>query len=158
MALRDGVRAALPMTACMVRDYQQRSPFTSYANMARQCSGRKGSMVGCRAEKLVRAVEYIQDPLDTDLTVSGIAQAVRMSPRSLHQGVQRVYRPVALPVRRRCRVKKARELLTTGNFTSAKLTRQVGFADQSHLPVISKEFSAYLLRGCLSRRRPKIVV
>ena len=26
------------------------------------------------------------------------------------------------------------------------------------LPVISKEFSGYLLRGCLSRRRPKIVV
>ena len=29
---------------------------------------------------LVRAVAYIQDQLDTDLTVSGIAQAVGMSP------------------------------------------------------------------------------
>src|SRR5260221_6921267 len=31
-------------------------------------------------EKLMRAVEYIQDQLDTDLTVSGIAQAVYMTP------------------------------------------------------------------------------
>jgi hypothetical protein len=29
-------RAALPLTACMERDYQQRSPLISYANMARQ--------------------------------------------------------------------------------------------------------------------------
>jgi Bacterial regulatory helix-turn-helix proteins, AraC family len=35
---------------------------------------------GLPRKKLVRAVEYIQDQLDTDLTVSGIAQAVYMSP------------------------------------------------------------------------------
>jgi AraC family transcriptional regulator len=35
---------------------------------------------GLPREKLVRAVEYIQDQLDADLTVSGIAQAVYMSP------------------------------------------------------------------------------
>jgi hypothetical protein len=29
-------RPAMPLTGCMGRDYQQRSPFTSYANMARQ--------------------------------------------------------------------------------------------------------------------------
>jgi AraC family transcriptional regulator len=34
---------------------------------------------GLRREKLVRALEYIQDQLDTDLAVSGIAQAVGMS-------------------------------------------------------------------------------
>jgi AraC family transcriptional regulator len=35
---------------------------------------------GLPRDKLVRAVEYIRDQLDTDLTVSGIAQAVYMSP------------------------------------------------------------------------------
>src|SRR5258708_5430074 len=35
---------------------------------------------GLPRKKLVRAVEYIQDQLDTDLTVSGIAQAVCISP------------------------------------------------------------------------------
>ena len=34
---------------------------------------------GLPRAKLVRAVEYIQDQLDADLTVSGIAQAVSMS-------------------------------------------------------------------------------
>jgi AraC family transcriptional regulator len=31
-------------------------------------------------ENLVRAVDYIQDQLNTDLTVSGIAQAVGLGP------------------------------------------------------------------------------
>jgi AraC family transcriptional regulator len=35
---------------------------------------------GLSRERLVRAAEYIQDQLDTDLTVAGIAQAVYMSP------------------------------------------------------------------------------
>jgi AraC family transcriptional regulator len=42
--------------------------------------GPKKRYGGLPREKLVRAVEYIQDQLDTDLTVSGIAQAVCMSP------------------------------------------------------------------------------
>jgi AraC family transcriptional regulator len=84
-------------------------------------------------EKLVRAVEYIQDQLGTDLTVSGIAQAVYMSPyhftklfkestgHSPHQYVVDA------------RVKKAKELLTTGKFTISEVAHHVGFADQSHL-------------------------
>jgi len=43
-------RAAMLLIVCMGRHYQQPSPFTSYANTARQCSGRKDSMVGCRAK------------------------------------------------------------------------------------------------------------
>jgi AraC family transcriptional regulator len=82
---------------------------------------------------LVRAVEFIQDQLDTDLTVSGIAQAVGMSPyyftrlfkestgQSPHQYVVEA------------RVKKAKELLTTGKFTIGETAHRVGFVDQSHL-------------------------
>jgi hypothetical protein len=43
-------RPAMPLTGCMGKHYQQRSPLISYANMARQYQGRKGSMVGCRAK------------------------------------------------------------------------------------------------------------
>jgi AraC family transcriptional regulator len=81
----------------------------------------------------VRAVEYIQDQLDTDLTVSGIAQAVCMSPyhfmrlfkestgQSPHQYVIEA------------RVRKATELLTTGKLTISEAAHHVGFVDQSHL-------------------------
>jgi AraC family transcriptional regulator len=81
----------------------------------------------------VRAVEYIQDQLNTDLTVSGIAQAVGMSPyyfiklfkestgQSPHQYVVEA------------RVRKAKELLTTGKFTISEAAHHVGFVDQSHL-------------------------
>jgi AraC family transcriptional regulator len=88
---------------------------------------------GLPREKLVRAVEYIQDQLDTDLTVSGIAQAVGLSPdhfttlfkmstgQSPHQYVIEA------------RVRKAKELLTKGNFTISEAAYRVGFVDQSHL-------------------------
>src|SRR5258707_12370155 len=41
--------------------------------------GPKRQHGGLPRQKLARTVEYIQDQLDTDLTVSGIAQAVGMS-------------------------------------------------------------------------------
>jgi AraC family transcriptional regulator len=67
--------------------------------------------------KLVRAVEYSQDQLDTDLTVSGIAQAVGLSryyfTRLFKESTgQSPYQYVV-----DARVKKAKELLTTGKFT-----------------------------------------
>ena len=88
---------------------------------------------GLPREKLVRAVEYIQDQLDTDLTVSGIAQAVGMSPdhftRLFKEATgQSPYRYVV-----EARVRKAKELLTTGKFTISEAAHHVGFVDQSHL-------------------------
>ena len=88
---------------------------------------------GLPPEKLVRAVEYIQDQLDTELTVSGIAKAVYMSPhhfkRLFKQSTgQSPYQYVV-----EARVRKAKELLTTGKFTISEAAFHVGFADQSHL-------------------------
>jgi AraC family transcriptional regulator len=84
-------------------------------------------------EKLVRAVAYIQDQLDTDLTVSGIAQAVGMSPyhftRLFKESTGRTPYQYVVDAR----VKKAKELLTTGKFTISEVAYHVGFADQSHL-------------------------
>lgn len=88
---------------------------------------------GLSREKLMRAIEYIQDQLGTDLTVSGIARAVHMSPyhfsRLFKQSTgQSPYRYVI-----QARAKKARELLTSGKFSITAIAHRVGFADQSHL-------------------------
>jgi AraC-like DNA-binding protein len=103
-------------------------------------------------------LEYIQDQLDTDLTVSGIAQAVGMSPdhftrlfkestgQSPHQYVVEA------------RVRKAKELLTTGKFTISEAAFHVGFADQSHLTHHFKRVFGLPPKRLLSRRRPEIVV
>jgi AraC family transcriptional regulator len=95
--------------------------------------GPKRPYGGLPREKLVRAVEYIQDQLDTDLTVSGIAQAVGLSPdhftRLFKESTgQSPHRYVV-----EARVRKAKELLTTGKFTISEAAFHVGFADQSHL-------------------------
>ena len=109
-------------------------------------------------EKLLRAVEYIRDQLDTDLTVSGIAQAVYMSPyhftrlfkestgQSPHQYVVEA------------RVRKAKDLLTTGKFTISEAAYHVGFVDQSHLTRHFKRVFGLPPKRLLSRRRPESVL
>jgi AraC family transcriptional regulator len=109
-------------------------------------------------EKLARAVEYIQDQLDTDLTVSGIAQAVGMG----HDHFTRLFKkstgqsPHQYVVE--ARVRKAKELLTTGKFTISEAAYHVGFTDQSHLTRHFKRVFGLPPRRLLSRRRPQIVV
>jgi AraC family transcriptional regulator len=113
---------------------------------------------GLPREKLVRAVEYIQDQLDTDLTVSGIAQAVYMTPsyftRLFKESTgQSPYQYVV-----EARVRKAKDLLTTGKFTISEVAHHVGFADQSHLTRHFKRVFGLPPKRLLSRRRPQIVV
>ena len=108
------------LAVCLLREYAAGRPkLRRYGGLPRN--------------KLVRAVEYIQDQLDTDLTVSGIAQAVCISPyhfmrlfkestgQSPHQYVTEA------------RVRKAKELLATGKLTISEAAYRVGFVDQSHL-------------------------
>ena len=109
-------------------------------------------------EKLLRAVEYIRDQLDTDLTISEIAQAVYMSPyhftrlfkestgQSPHQYVVEA------------RVRKAKELLTTGKFTISEAAYHVGFVDQSHLTRHFTRVFGLPPKRLLSRRRPESVL
>jgi AraC family transcriptional regulator len=120
--------------------------------------GPKRQYGGLPREKLVRAVEYIQDQLNGDLTVSGIAQAVGISSDHFtklfkESTGQSPYRYVV-----EARVKKAKELLTTGKFTISEAAHQVGFVDQSHLTRHFKRVFGLPPKTLLSRRRPKIVV
>jgi AraC family transcriptional regulator len=88
---------------------------------------------GLSRDKLMRAIEYIQDQLESGLTVSGIAQAVHMSPyhfaRLFKQSTgNSPYRYVI-----HARAKRAKELLKSGKFSIVEIAHRLGFADQSHL-------------------------
>jgi AraC family transcriptional regulator len=120
--------------------------------------GPKRQYGGLPREKLVRAVAYIQDQLDTDLTVSEIAQAVGLSPNHFtklfkESTGQSPYQYVV-----EARVRKAKELLTTAKFTISEAAHHVGFVDQSHLTRHFKRVFGLPPRRLLSRRRPEIVV
>jgi AraC family transcriptional regulator len=88
---------------------------------------------GLTRAKLVRAVEYIQAQLDADLTVSGIAQAVDMSRNHFTKLFKESTGQTPYQYVVDARVKKAKELLTTGKFTISEAAHHVGFVDQSHL-------------------------
>jgi AraC family transcriptional regulator len=133
MALRAGVQSG----AALDRMYGEALSTALAVHLLRECGaavpGPKRQYGGLPRAKLVRAVEYIQDQLHTDLTVSGIAQAVGMSPyyftrlfkestgQSPHQYVIEA------------RVTKTKKLLITGKFTISEAAFHVGFVDQSHL-------------------------
>jgi AraC family transcriptional regulator len=158
MALRAGIQSG----AALDRMYGEALSTALAVHLLREYGtavlGPKRQYGGLPREKLVRAVEYIQDQLDSDLTVSGIAQAVYMSPyhftrlfkestgQSPHQYVVEA------------RVRKAKELLTTGKFTISEVAFHVGFADQSHLTRHFKRVFGLPPKRLLSRRRPEIVV
>lgn len=133
MALRDGLKAGC------ARDpmYGEALSTALAVHLLRKYGGagvRPGhARGGLSREKLMCAIEYIQDQLETDLTVSGIACAVHMSPyhftRLFKQSTgQSPYHYVI-----QARVKKAKELLTAGKFSIIEIAHRLGFADQSHL-------------------------
>ncbi len=158
MALRAGVQTG----AALDRMYGEALSTALAVHLLREYGaavlGPKRQYGGLPREKLVRAVEYIQDQLNTDLTVSGIAQAVGMSPdhftRLFKESTgQSPYRYVV-----EARVRKAKELLTTGKFTISEAAYHVGFVDQSHLTRHFKRIFGLPPKRLLNRRRPGIVV
>ena len=133
MALRAGVQSG----AAVDRMYGEALSTALAVHLLREYGaavpGPKKQYGGLPREKLVRAVEYIQDQLATDLTVSRIAQAVYISPyhftKLFKQSTgQTPHRYVV-----EARVRKAKELLSTGKFTISEAAYHVGFVDQSHL-------------------------
>jgi len=109
-------------------------------------------------KKLARAVEYIQDQLDADLTVSGIAQAVGMSPNHFTRQFKESTGQSPHQYVVEARVRKAKELLTTGKFTISEAAFHVGFVDQSHLTRHFKRVFGLPPKRLLGRRRRVIVV
>src|ERR1700751_1969936 len=109
-------------------------------------------------EKLVLAVEYIQDQLGTDLTVSRIAQTINMSPSHFTKLFKESTGQTPYQYVVEARVRKAKELLTTGKFTINEVAHHVGFVDQSHLTRHFKRVFGLPPKKLLSRRTLQIVV
>ena len=134
MALRAGVQSG----AALDRMYGEALSTALAVHLLREYDaavlGAKRQNGELLREKLVlRAVEYIQDQLGTDLTVSGIAQAVGMSPYHFTRLFKASTGRTPYQYVVDARVKKAKELLTTGKFTISEVAYHVGFADQGHL-------------------------
>ena len=158
MALRAGIQTG----AALERMYGEALSTALAVHLLRGYSAAvprpKRECGGLPPEKLVRAVEYIEDQLNTDLTVSGIAQAVCLSPyhftRLFKESTgQSPYQYVV-----EARVRKAKELLTTGKFSISEVAYDVGFVDQSHLTRHFKRIFGLPPRDCSNRRRPEVVV
>ena len=133
MALRAGVQTG----AALDRIYGEALSTALAVHLLREYGaavpGPKKQYGGLPREKLVRVVGYIQDQLATDLTVSRIAQAVYMSPYHFTRLFKESTGQTPYQYVVDARVKKAKELLTTGKFTISEVAYHVGFADQSHL-------------------------
>jgi AraC family transcriptional regulator len=112
---------------------------------------------GLPRQKLVRAVEYIQDQLNADLTVSGIAHAVGMSRNHFTRLFKESTGQTPYQYVVDARVKKAKELLTTGKFTISQAAYHVGFVDQSPLTRHFKRVFGLPPSRMLSCRKPQIV-
>src|SRR5258708_38231331 len=158
MALRAGVQAG----AALDRMYGEALSTALAVHLLREYGaaglGPKRQYGGLPREKLVRAVEYIQDQLDTGLTVSGIAQAVGLSPNHFTRLFKESTGQSPHQYVVEARVRKAKELLTTGKFTITEAAYHVGFVDQSHLTRHFKRIFGLPPKRLLNRRGPGIVV
>ena len=133
MALRDGLQAGRADDAM----YGESLSLTLAVHLLRRYAavpaGLQRLRGGLSREKLMLAVEYIQDQLESGLSVSGIARTVHMSPfhfaRLFKQSTGKSpYRYVV-----QARAKRAKELLKSGKFSIIEIAHRLGFADQSHL-------------------------
>jgi AraC family transcriptional regulator len=113
---------------------------------------------GLAREKLLHAVTYIQDQLNADLAVSGIAQAVGLSPDHFTRLFKKSTGQSPHQYVVEARVRKAKELLTTGKFTISEVAYHVGFVDQSHLTRHFKRIFGLPPKRLLNRKEPEIVV
>ena len=133
MALREGLQdrrandaiygeaLSIALTVHILRKYGGIATGQQYANG------------GLSREKLMLAIEYIQDQLESGLSVSGIARTVHMSPfhfaRLFKQSTGKSpYRYVV-----QARAKRAKELLKSRKFSIIEIAHRLGYADQSHL-------------------------
>ena len=133
MALRDGLRVGRAEDAMYGESLSLALAVHLLCRYAAVPAGPQRLRGGLSQEKLVLAVEYIQDQLESGLSVSGIARTVHMSPfhfaRLFKQSTGKS--PYQYVVQ--ARAKRAKELLKSGKFSIIEVAHRLGFADQSHL-------------------------
>ncbi len=87
---------------------------------------------GLSPTKLRQVTDYIQAHLENDLGLDELAAIAQMSPHYFCQLFKRATGQTPHQFVIRCRVERARELLTQGNWAIAEVATMVGFVDQSH--------------------------
>jgi AraC family transcriptional regulator len=133
MALRDGLRAGRADDAMYGESLSLALAVHLLRRYAAVPAGLQRLRGGLSQEKLTLATEYIQDQLESGLSVSGIARTIHMSPfhfaRLFKQSTGKSpYRYVV-----QARAKRAKELLKSGKFSIIEIAHRLGYADQSHL-------------------------
>jgi AraC family transcriptional regulator len=153
LALREGVRggaAADPLygdalsTALALHLLRE---YTTVKPRVREAGGK------LPRQTLLRAVEYIQDHLGKDLTVSRIADEVCISPYYFSRLFKEATGKSPYQFVIEARVSKAKQLLETGNIAISDAACEVGFADQSHLTRHFKRMFGLPPQALLRRRK-----
>ncbi|MBF2004066.1 MAG: helix-turn-helix transcriptional regulator [Chlorogloeopsis fritschii C42_A2020_084] len=101
--------------------------YSSVDKIARQYSG------GLSKSKLQRAIAYIQEHLDQDISLDEIAAEVNLSSYHFARLFKQSTGSAPHQYQIRCRVERAKELLQQGDMAIADIATYVGFYDQSHL-------------------------
>ncbi|MCC5653976.1 AraC family transcriptional regulator [Nostoc sp. XA013] len=101
--------------------------YSSIEKTVRQYSG------GLSKSKLQRAIGYIQEHLDQDLSLDEIATEVNLSSYHFARLFKQSTGSAPHQYQIRCRVERAKELLQQGEMAIADVATHVGFYDQSHL-------------------------
>jgi len=90
---------------------------------------------GLARHQLRRAMEYIHENLEGELSLDAIARAVGISPFHFCRMFKKSTRFSPHQYVLKCRVEHARKLLLDPQRSIADVARQLGFCDQSHLAI-----------------------
>ncbi len=105
---------------------------TQYSTSA-ATAAHAGPRGGFSASKLRRVTEYVQDNLNSSLTLAEIAAVAGVSPFHFARQYKRATGETVHAFVLRCRVEAAARLLRRNTLSVGQVAAEVGFAQQSHL-------------------------
>ncbi len=96
---------------------------------------------GLPAHKLHRVTDFIEEHLDRDLDLAGIAQAAELSPYHFARSFKQTtgFTPIQFLMQRR--IERAKRLLADSELPLADVALSVGFKNQSHFSTLFRKFT-----------------
>lgn len=92
---------------------------------------------------LNKLVELLNDNWNEDISVSDMAAAVNVHPKTISKHFPRYFACTLGEYRRRIRIEKALALIKSSNLSLTDIAYQCGFYDQSHFTGIFKELTGF---------------